>query len=581
MKRLITSIISIFIACFACFCTFDLYKKINAESNVINKYAYEDIYKDFNVLSIPLGSDIAFFNKDGKYVFEETFNKNVFDQAFDTGFNGTENKYNLIVNNNPCSITSSSYGSLYGYFELNYYDHNNNILASTPLDIFYTFYVDKLEVKIETNISEASYAYLQKYIERYGITLSLLTQVYDNDYSNTLEKVFVKYNINGDITTTSIAYGSSLLPPTPPTVEGKTFKGWSDGSGLVDLNTYKALSNVTLTAVYETNTYTVTFKNGSETISTQTVEYGNNATAPTVTPAVGYTFAGWDKALENITEDTTINATFDKIQYTIHYYDDVEKLLETKTYVIGDSISYTPPELTGYTFKSWNEDHYAFYSEYDINLDTLTAGFISNHFVYSTELYVYARYEINNYTVTYEDTNLTVRESSSDGYKLSRGNSVQYNSKIYISVTSKENYTFVIKVNGIETSNNSLVTITENTTITVEWTYVAPAKSWKTIYSGSKDCICSTYIEGLKSGCDFRITLASVKGNEWGTDVSYPFYSLVVSDSSQITLFSSYGDCVYASFSITKDNYLTINFSSDDDDLYAYSVNISLIEQYC
>lgn len=573
LQRFLTAICIILATC----CVLNIKDILSETSQTFGSFDHYDLYEDFNVFEIE--ENLVFYNEDGTYKFSKTY-------PIKVDFNGSDNEYNLFVNNKPCDTIKSTAGSLYGIYGLSFYDINNQYICDFDLQIRYTFYASNFELSIETTCNSDELKYLNEYLNVNGFNLRIIEKVYYIAEEDVLSKVYVSFYDENDnlLGVQNTLYNQKLATPTynVPEKTGYTFKGWTiDGKTLVDFSTYKFTKNVKLKPLYEINTYTVTFKNGSEIISTQTVEYGNNATAPAVTPAIGYTFSGWNKSLKNITGDAVISATFNKIQYTIHYYDDGEKLLETKTYVIGDSISYTPPELTGYTFRSWNEDHYAFYSEYDINLGTLTADFISNHFVNSTELSVYARYEINNYSVAYEDTNLTVRESSSDGYKLSSGNSVQYNSKIYISVTSKENYTFVIKVNGIEASNNSLVTITENTTITVEWTYVAPAKSWKTIFSGSKDCISSTYIEGLKTGCDFRITLASVKGNEWGADVSYSLYSRVVSDSSQITLFSSYGDYVYASFSITKDNYLTINFSSDDDDLYAYSVNITLIEQYC
>ncbi len=63
-----------------------------------------------------------------------------------------------------------------------------------------------------------------------------------------------------------------------------------------------------------TPTYTVTFYNWDGTVlSTQTVEEGQNATAPADPTREGYLFAGWDKGFTNITANTDVYATYTQL----------------------------------------------------------------------------------------------------------------------------------------------------------------------------------------------------------------------------------------------------------------------------
>ena len=92
---------------------------------------------------------------------------------------------------------------------------------------------------------------------------------------------------NNVISSQSVASGADVKIPQAPTYTGYTFTGWD-----------KAFTNVTadlvVTAQYEINTYTVTFKDWNGTVlKTQQVQYGGAATAPANPTRTGYTFLGW------------------------------------------------------------------------------------------------------------------------------------------------------------------------------------------------------------------------------------------------------------------------------------------------
>ena len=113
---------------------------------------------------------------------------------------------------------------------------------------------------------------------------------------------------NGTVLKTQeVQHGGDAEAPADPTRTGYTFTGWD-----------KEFTNITadlvVTAQYEINTYTVTFKDWDGTVlKTQEVQYGGDAEAPADPTRVGYTFTGWDKAFTNITADLVVTAQYEML----------------------------------------------------------------------------------------------------------------------------------------------------------------------------------------------------------------------------------------------------------------------------
>lgn len=109
------------------------------------------------------------------------------------------------------------------------------------------------------------------------------------------------------------------------------------------------------------NDSTVSFEDWDGTVlEIKNVAYGENAISPDVPSREGYTFIGWDKSLNRITDDTVITATYRINKYTVKFLDDDEKVLSTQTVEYGsDAI---PPEITdlptGYEFFGWDSTDY-------------------------------------------------------------------------------------------------------------------------------------------------------------------------------------------------------------------------------
>lgn len=98
--------------------------------------------------------------------------------------------------------------------------------------------------------------------------------------------------------------------PADPTKEGYTFIGWYNGESEWDFET-PVTENLTLTAKWQINQYTITFKpeNGGQDIVIKQ-DYGTAITAPANPTKTGYTFAGWDKTIPSTMPagDMTITA---------------------------------------------------------------------------------------------------------------------------------------------------------------------------------------------------------------------------------------------------------------------------------
>lgn len=89
----------------------------------------------------------------------------------------------------------------------------------------------------------------------------------------------------------TVDYGSDIMPPSVPTRKGHTFIGWSRGFTNIT-------SDVTITANYQINTYTVTFYNvdGESLLGTQRVQYDQPIDSATMEERLdlgGYSFGGW------------------------------------------------------------------------------------------------------------------------------------------------------------------------------------------------------------------------------------------------------------------------------------------------
>ena len=183
----------------------------------------------------------------------------------------------------------------------------------------------------------------------------------------------ITFNTDGgtEIAAVTQDYGSDVTAPANPTKTGYTFKGWKDAAGEdATIPATMPAKNVTLTAKWEINKYTITFDtDGGIAITPITQNYGTEVTAPEDPTKEGYTFKGWkDAAGEDATipatmpaENVTLTAKWEINQYTIRFVDeDGESILQSSLVEHGKMPAYAGDEPTKastaeetFTFAGW------------------------------------------------------------------------------------------------------------------------------------------------------------------------------------------------------------------------------------
>lgn len=183
---------------------------------------------------------------------------------------------------------------------------------------------------------------------------------FQNDHSKT----------EGRLYSTTALFGSTLPTadaPTP-TRTGYTFKFWSREGQNGDVTGQTVNGWTNLYAVWEKNTYTVTYTDGvnGEAFADQayTAKYEDATPAFEGTPArAGYKFLGWEPTVaETVTENATYVAQWEKL-YTVTYTDGVgEKAFKDDVHSDLEKDTPTPafsggtPTRKGFVFDGWNPE---------------------------------------------------------------------------------------------------------------------------------------------------------------------------------------------------------------------------------
>ena len=181
--------------------------------------------------------------------------------------------------------------------------------------------------------------------------------------------VYIKIDANGGVggSGSQTAQKGTNVTLEAPTKEGYLFKGWKDEKG----NSYPAgedgkvkitvTGDMTLTAVWEARTFTVTYVLPDGKTRTETAAYGKTVTL-VEEPRTGYTFVGWKDGEKmyhagetiTVTEDKTLTAVWDARSFTVTYV-----LLngETRTETVdyGKTVTLGEEPRTGYTFVGWKD----------------------------------------------------------------------------------------------------------------------------------------------------------------------------------------------------------------------------------
>lgn len=200
------------------------------------------------------------------------------------------------------------------------------------------------------------------------------------------DTVYVKWTINKYTVTfmdgekvletfTNVPHGSAVTAPEVPKKDGKTFSKW-------DKDFSKVTSDLTINAVYDVDTFTVTFKDGEKVLETQTVEYEAAATAPDtdrLSPPEGMHFAKWDKDFSKVTEDIEVSAVYELNVYTVTFKNGETTL---KTEMVKHGFAATQPNVYDTATKK--------FVGWDKSFDNVTSDLIVN-----------AKFETKKFTLTF------------------------------------------------------------------------------------------------------------------------------------------------------------------------------------
>lgn len=200
------------------------------------------------------------------------------------------------------------------------------------------------------------------------------------------DTVYVKWTINKYTVTfmdgekvlatfTNVTHGDTVTAPEVPEKDGKTFSKWDKDFSTVT-------SDLTINAVYDVDTFTVTFKDGEKVLETQTVEYEAAATAPDtarLSPPEGMHFAKWDKDFSKVTEDIEVSAVYELNEYTVIFKNGETTL---KTEMVKHGFAATPPNVFNTATKK--------FVGWDKSFDNVTSDLIVN-----------AKFETKKFTLTF------------------------------------------------------------------------------------------------------------------------------------------------------------------------------------
>ncbi len=250
-----------------------------------------------------------------------------------------------------------------------------------------------VEVKFGEEIAPmapvAKNGYTAKWREEIPVVMGAKDLTFNAEYA--VIEYYLKYNTNGGNTISGFPYYvTSTETLAAPVKEGSTFKGWKVtlGSGSWESNAvYEAdfslegsYGDVTLTAIWEINSYDITWIVGDETTVTSWY-YGtrptyNGVPAKPSDDRVSYEFSGkWKTELGTLVDNSAIpvvtgaavyEAQFNEVnrRYIISW--DIDGTITTQTYFYGDAVicpfvgADTPTRpSTGefdYTFSGWSPE---------------------------------------------------------------------------------------------------------------------------------------------------------------------------------------------------------------------------------
>ncbi len=151
--------------------------------------------------------------------------------------------------------------------------------------------------------------------------------------------------------------------PSPEVFEGKTFTGWN-----VPITNIQ--EDMTVRPTYKTTTYTVIFYKADKktALSTQTVEYGKAAVAPTPEAVIGKDFVKWDKDYTDVKSNLNVYPAYKDTVLIVRFFDkDGSTILSQQSIVYGNSATAPTPTIYERSiFLKWDKSYSCIISNLDV-----------------------------------------------------------------------------------------------------------------------------------------------------------------------------------------------------------------------
>lgn len=168
---------------------------------------------------------------------------------------------------------------------------------------------------------------------------------------------FVDYD-GTELKKETVEHGAQATAPADPTRDHYVFLGWD--TTFSDITT-----NVTIRATYKPAEYTVKFLGwDGSTLKTETVTYGADATAPEAPAREGYDFDRWSQDFTNVSASLEITAIYTQKEYTVTFVDSDDTVISTQTVKYGEAATApATPTKDGYTFIGWDNTNYGYVTQ--------------------------------------------------------------------------------------------------------------------------------------------------------------------------------------------------------------------------
>ena len=160
------------------------------------------------------------------------------------------------------------------------------------------------------------------------------------------------YKVDGEVyKSVQYEYGEAITPEPVPSKEGYSFSGWSEIPATMPAN------DVEVTGTFTINQYKVTFIVDGEIVKEETLDFGSAIIAPEDPTKIGFTFIGWNPEVEETvpSHDVTYVAMFEINTYNLTYYVDGVVYKEFEVEYGSEIMPEESPIKEGYDFSGWSE----------------------------------------------------------------------------------------------------------------------------------------------------------------------------------------------------------------------------------